>query len=202
MRRKFSIYIYAFGLLLTAFFTVLATGQDANAQESAPAPPEEAPPRAVTGPVISAFGPVYPIAEPGFPARPDHVYRVVFDVGDTPAAANARNAKIETVARFLNLHARAGVPPENMQLALVLHGAAGRATLQNAPYRERFGVDNPDLALLEALHEAGVEIYLCGQTAAHRGLATEELAPPVELALSAMTVLATLQNEGFALIAF
>ena len=57
-------------------------------------------------------------------------------------------------------------------------------------------------ALLAALDEAGVEIYLCGQTAVHRGLPPDELAPQVQLALSAMTVLVTLQAEGYALIAF
>ncbi len=191
-RKSFSL----FPLLL------LLAALPAASQDAATEPRAVNEPRAVTGPVLSSFGPVFPVDEPEFTLRDGHVYRVVFDVGEAPAAANVVNAKIETVARFLNLHARAGVARENMEVALVLHGAASRAALQNAPYRERFGEDNPDLALLTALDEAGVEIYLCGQTAAHRGLAKAELAEPVKLALSAMTVLVTLQNEGWALIAF
>ena len=153
------------------------------------------------GPVTGSFGPVYQVDEPDFPTRTDVTYQAVFDVGAVPREG-AVNPKIETLARFLNMHAQAGVKREDMRLALVLHGAAGRAALGNAAYRERFGTDNPDLPLLVALHETGVRIYLCGQTAAYRGFARDEMAEPVELALSAMTVLVTLQSEGYALIAF
>lgn len=159
-------------------------------------------PQTETGPVIADFGPVYPVEKPDFKTPTGTDYRAVFDVGAAPSAPNAKNAKIETLARFLNMHARAGVARENMHLALVLHGSAGRAALRNAAYRERFGVDNPDLELLEALDKAGVEIYLCGQTAAYRGFAKKTLRPEVKLALSAMTVLVSLQGEGYALIAF
>ena len=79
---------------------------------------------------------------------------------------------------------------------------AGKDALDHPGYRERYGVDNPNKALLAALRGAGVEIYLCGQTSAHRGLPAEELAPEVDMALSAMTVLVTRQSEGYALIAF
>ncbi len=50
----------------------------------------------------------------------------------------------------------------------------------------------PDLPLIEALAAVGVEVYLCGQSAAHRGFARDDLAPDVRLALSAMTVLVAL----------
>jgi len=52
------------------------------------------------------------------------------------------------------------------------------------------------------LNEAGVKIFLCGQTAAYRGFATEELHPAVTMALSAMTAHVRLQSEGFTLIPF
>lgn len=154
-----------------------------------------------TGPVIEGFGPVFDVPDADF-APVDVDYRLVFDVAqgmDDPAQVNRR---IASLARFLNMHARAGVPLERMHLALVVHGTAGKDLLDNEAFRARHGTDNPNLPLLEALHEAGVEIYLCGQTAYSRGLAKEDLAEPVELALSAMTALARLQAEGYGLIAF
>ena len=150
------------------------------------------------GPVISGFGAVYEIPHPGFVTPKDHVYRVVFDVAESPEAKDQLNRSINSVARFLNMHAQAGVPVENMQLALVLHGGAAKDALDHEGYRRRFGVDNPNLALLEALESAGVEIYLCGQSASSRGLLRDELSEPVSLALSAMTVVAYLQNQGYA----
>jgi intracellular sulfur oxidation DsrE/DsrF family protein len=157
---------------------------------------------ATTGPFIERFGPVYPVANPDFATARDVEYRAVFDVSIGAPSPDGVNARIETLARFLNMHGQSGVPLENMKLALVLHGTAGKDALSDRAYEARYGLDNPNLPLLEALKRAGVEIYLCGQTAVHRGLRREELADPVEVALSAMTVLVTLQAGGYQLIAF
>lgn len=154
------------------------------------------------GPIIDHFGAVYTIPSVDYATPTDHVYKVVFEVAAAPDAVAEVNPSINTLARFLNMHARAGVPRENMQLALVLHGTAGKNALRNDVFRERYGTDNPDLPLIKALHEAGVQIYLCGQTAWHRGLPPEDLAEPVQLALSAMTVLVTLQDDGYQLVTF
>ena len=72
----------------------------------------------------------------------------------------------------------------------------------NAAYQERYGMNNPNLRLLEALKQAGAEIYICGQSIHSRKIDRTELAVPVQVALSAMTVLITKQNEGYQLIAF
>jgi len=157
---------------------------------------------AVAGPVIDGFGAVYPVANPDFRTDTQRAYRVVFDVSSSPPDADTLNARIETVARFLNMHARAGVPRDNMTVAVVLHGSAGKDALSHEAYRARFGTDNPNLELLDALRDAGVSILLCGQTAVHRGFRRDELAPSVRLALSAMTALVTLQADGYALISF
>lgn len=181
--------------LLTFALAALAVGEPRSASGQTLG-------QATTGPVIDGFGAVYDVSAVEFEPPAHHEYRAVFDVGvgeDDPAMVNRR---IETLARFLNMHGRSGVPLEAMKLAIVLHGTAGVNALQHAEYRERFGVDNPNLPLLAALDEAGVEIYLCGQTAMHRGLPPDRLAPQVRMALSAMTVLVALQADGYALIAF
>jgi len=155
-----------------------------------------------TGPIIEQFGPVYEVPRPDFPTPTDLVYRAVFDVAPSPEAVDAVNPRIESLARFLNMHARAGVKPEQMNLALVVHGPAGKDMLSGAAYKARFGVENPNEALLAALRSKGVRIILCGQTAAHKGFGREELAPGVEVAISAMTALVALQSEGYQLISF
>jgi len=63
------------------------------------------------------------------------------------------------------MHAQAGVPVENLHVACVFHGTAAKDVLTNEVYRERYGVDNPNEPLLEALAEAGAQMYLCGQSA-------------------------------------
>jgi len=100
------------------------------------------------------------------------------------------------------MHARAGVKSDQVKLALVIHGSAGKDMLSSEAYKARFGVENPNEALLAALRSNGVRVILCGQTASHRGLQQAELAPGVEVALSAMTALVALQSEGYQLISF
>lgn len=151
------------------------------------------------GPIIKGYGAVFPVPDADFKPPIDHVYKVVFSVTAVPKESSTLNRGINSVARFLNMQAQAGVPLANMHLALVLHGPAGRDALDNAAYRKRFGADNPNLPLLDALQRAGVAIYLCGQTAAALGFHKNELARPVKLALSAMTVITTLEGEGYVL---
>ena len=155
-----------------------------------------------TGPVIDRYGPVYEVATRGFATPRDREYRVVFEVSTAPEAVDQINPSIESLARFLNMHAQAGVPPANLHLALVLHGGSGKYALTDGAYQARYGVPNPNGGLLRALHEVGVRVILCGQTAAHRGFPVTELAEPIELALSAMTALVMLQADGYQLIAF
>ena len=64
----------------------------------------------------------------------------------------------------------------------------------------RYGSDNPNLDLLMKLHEVGVAFYACGQSMGFSGISKSDLAPPVKVALSAMTMMTVLQSAGYALI--
>jgi len=153
-----------------------------------------------TGPVILDFGPTFEVPHPDVPTPTDATYRVIFDIGEAAESPDGRSTRFETVARFLNMHVRAGVPLANLDVVVTVHGTAGKDLLKDSGYRSRHGMDNPNAALILALINAGVEISLCGQTAASRGLPREELLPGVKMALSAMTSLVTRQNQGYALI--
>lgn len=157
---------------------------------------------AMTGPVIKDFGPYYPVPTPGFPTDTDMDYRVVFDVARSDQDAASVNPRIATAARFLNMHTANRVDPSRIHLAVVVHGAAAEDLLGDTAYRQRNGIDNPNTPLIAQLAAAGVDIIVCGQTAAHRGFTQTMFNEKVLLALSAMTALVTLQNRGYALIQF
>lgn len=157
---------------------------------------------AQTGPVIKHFGPVYTVPEGAWNLRKDKLYKVSMDVSASADFSGDLNRRIESAARFLNLHARNGIDPGNIDFVIVVHGAAGKDLLKDAAYEARYDEINPNTAMLSALAEAGVRIYLCGQTAVHRGLAVEDLHPAVTMALSAMTAHVRLQSEGYTLIPF
>jgi intracellular sulfur oxidation DsrE/DsrF family protein len=163
---------------------------------------EDLPPIAAKGPVIEDYGAVYDVEGAVRIADPSEGLRAVFDVAEAPDDVDELNERIDTVARYLNLHARNGFDRANTRAAVVLHGSAARSALGDAAHRARFGSPNPDLELLRSLREAGVRIYVCGQTAARNGFERDELDSSVELALSAMTVLIQLHDEGYVLIRF
>lgn len=149
------------------------------------------------GPVIRSAGGVFEVARVDFETPVDMVYRVAFEVSEAAGSPTELNPGLNTVARFLNMHAQAGVPLRQLQVAVVVHGTAGKDLLGDDAYRSRFGLENPNAVLVRELAAAGVRLVLCGQTAASRGLPTDGLLEPVEVALSAMTALAVLQEEGY-----
>ena len=105
------------------------------------------------------------------------------------------NKGFNTAARFLNMHAAAGVPAENMSVAIVVHGPAASDLLT----AEKLGHANPSAPLIAELLAAGASIQLCGQTAAARDFAPEDLLPGITVSLSAMTSHALLQQDGYTL---
>lgn len=155
-----------------------------------------------TGPVIEQFGPVWEVRGTTFETDIHAEYRVVFDVMNSPEDPTARNPWMETAARFLNMHAQAGVSPSQLHVALVVHNQATKDLLKNENYNEAFGVDNPNASMLAALLEAGAQVILCGQSSRSRGVPLENTVPGTDLALSAMTALIQLQNQGYRLIKF
>ena len=153
-----------------------------------------------TGPVIERFGPVYYVPDKPLDASPDADWRAVFDIAGAPDELDVLNHRIETVARFLNMHARAGVESDRIEAAIVFHGRATRAVLNDSAYERRYGTAQPDRRLLDSLIRAGAKVHVCGQSAAAYGFEPEELRDDVELSLSAMTALVSLQSAGYALI--
>lgn len=170
-------------LRATTFFAFLLLAPAAHAEES----------RFTTGPVIADYGPVANVE--GAAPIPAHTrFKVVFDVSEG-AEAGAVNRGIESAARFLNMHARAGVRPSNIRLAIVVRGSATR----DVALHPRPGETNANAALIADLIAHNVEIYVCGQSAAHYEVEPSDLLPNVQLALSAMTAHAMLQQRGYTL---
>lgn len=150
-----------------------------------------------TGPVIDGYGAVWEINNPDFETDKSQEFKVVFDVKDGPESNTEINRNINTVARFLNMHAQSGIPSSQVKAALIVHGTAARNLLSDDAHKARYKVKNPNLELVEKLLEAGVEIIMCGQSSKTRDLPKEDLIPGVKIALSAMTANIQLQNQGY-----
>jgi intracellular sulfur oxidation DsrE/DsrF family protein len=145
------------------------------------------------GKIIPDYGRIATVA--GAPAlAADSKFKVVFDVSEA-AEKGKLNRQLESVARFLNMHAEAGVASANMHLAIVVHGSAAMDLVND----DKYGGENANAGLIAVLSGAGVKIGLCGQTAVYRDIGAEDLLPGVTMALSAMTLHAQWQQAGYTL---
>lgn len=149
------------------------------------------------GPVINSAGAVFEVPDPEFPTPPAADYKLAFEMASPASSPDQMNVVLNSVARYLNMHVQAGVPANQVTAAVVVHGAAGWELLDDAAYREKHGMANPNRKIIEELSEAGVQVILCGQTAASRGIPRNGLLPDVKVALSAMTAFLVLQEDGF-----
>ena len=130
-------------------------------------------------------------------------YRVAFPA--TRAAATPRDTlpALERAARFLNLLSAAGKRAAPGDVVVVISGPATTAVLNDAAWRLRYpegGASNPDLPLIRALREAGATVSVCSQALHGQKIMSTEVDASVRQDLSAMTTLATLQAQGYALI--
>ena len=141
------------------------------------------------GPVIPGYGPIAPV-EGRMEIPEGSVFRISFDTS-TGAQDDALNSTLTSAARFINMHAAAGVPLEDIHVAIVIHGGAIHDVST-----ERAG---SNAELVAALVENGVRIMVCGQSAAWYDVTADDLLPGVDLALSAMTAHVLLQADGYAL---
>lgn len=145
------------------------------------------------GELIKGYGKIAEV--PGLAPLPaDTRFKLAIDVVEGGETGEI-NGKFETAASFLNLQHAQGIPPENVELALVVHGPAHRDLLNDAAY----GGSNPNTELLSLLQAQGVKVYYCGQSAVYRDVGRKDLLPGVELTPSATTTHALLQQRGFAL---
>ncbi|WP_029140180.1 DsrE family protein [Citromicrobium sp. JLT1363] len=149
------------------------------------------------GPVFTEFGPVADVPDADFAIPEDASFHVAFDVARA-AEEGKLNRGFESAARLINMHARAGVEPMENRAAVVVHGAAVLDLLSDDAWvaRDR-GEANPSGAMVREMIDQGVRFIVCGQSAAGQGVAKSELLPGVELALSAMTAHALLQQQGY-----
>ena len=149
-----------------------------------------------THPVIADHGAVVKLATAV--QQPRSGSKILVDL-TSGGDASEINAGLEKVAKYVNIYAGGGAEPADVSIAVVFHGNATLAVLNPDAYAAKFNTDgNPNLALLRQLHEANVELYVCGQSLLSSGAKPEDVAVFVEMAVSALTAVVNLQSDGFA----
>ena len=153
-------------------------------------------------PVVSEFGGIYAIPE--VQKNPDTTltYSIVIDVTLGAEEPDQLNPSLNNIARMLNLHGLGGVAKEQLEVVVVIHSLATPTVLANEAYQEKFGCDNPNDELIRALSEAGVSLFVCGQSLLARDFYPQPLHSDITVSISALTIQTEYQLKGYALLKF
>lgn len=153
-------------------------------------------------PLVKGFGGIYEVPDATERPNPTLEYKIIVDLSTGADNPNQISRWVDNIARLMNLHGLAGVPRENMHVKVVVHGGAIFTILNNEEYQKRYQVDNPNLPAYQALKDAGVDIYVCGQSMHARSLSKSQILPVIEIAHSAMTTITTYVPQGYTLLKF
>lgn len=149
-------------------------------------------------PTIQKYGKVVSLPDAAMQPSKDVDYKVVFNMiggGD----ADKVNPSLDRVARAVNIFTSAGVPVSHLHFVVVIHGPATPSVLNNARYREKFNVDNPNIKLIGELEKVGVQVVVCGQALANQNFPHDWVDPQVELTLAAISDVIILEQQGYVL---
>jgi len=129
-------------------------------------------------------------------------YKLLFAMevwGRDSASKTKINEGLAEIGRIINLHIAAGVPKENLELAIVIHGAPMNVYLKNEVYQKKFKTNNPNLDILKQFIDIKTNLIACGQAEIYFNMPASDMIPEVKTAYSAKVALSTYQLKGYVL---
>lgn len=131
---------------------------------------------------------------------PNTDYKIVFGVAQDAKNPGDISPELPRVAMFVNTLGKYGVPAEHRHIVVMFHhrSADMDIVMSNEAYRERYGRDNPNIAIIHALKEAGVDLRACGQGVLARKIDMKQVNPDIQVDLWAGTSFVNLQMRGYA----
>jgi intracellular sulfur oxidation DsrE/DsrF family protein len=151
-------------------------------------------------PAITAAGKMHPLPQAAYQPDRSATYKVVFGLTKASDKPGEVNPALDRVARTVNLYVGAGVPLGHLRFVAVAYGPATPIALNDEQYRKLYGVANPNLPVIAQLRKAGVDVAVCGQAVAEHHFEYAWVDSQVKVALSALTTISELQQQGYALL--
>lgn len=184
---------------MRCFITTFVAGMLIVACCSASAQQSDAAPGFWITPAIHGYGLTHMV--PGAAYQPDKhtTYKIVYAMTKGPKLPTEVNSSLDHVARTVNVFVASGVPVSHLKMVAIAYGDATALALSDRAYRAKFGVDNPNLPLIAALRKAGVDVTVCAQAVAENHFEYSAVDKSVTTALSGVTTIVTLQQQGYAL---
>lgn len=155
-------------------------------------------------PVIknSEWSGAFPVPQVTEKADPAMKYRLLFNLtlwSKDSSSKRKINDGLAEIGRIINLHVAAGVPKENLELVVVVHGPAMNAFLKNEIYLNKFKTNNPNLDILKQFTELNTRLIACGQAELFFKIPASDMLPEVKTAYSAKVAISTYELKGYVL---
>ncbi len=148
-------------------------------------------------PAIKNYGGIYESTFEYERPNPDQEFKIVAELGGDISKKEVLFESLEKIARMYNLHIYSGIYQKNLNVAVIISSGATLLILNNEEYKKRFGVDNPNLAILEEMQGAGISFFVCGQSVLKEKIGQESIFPNIRVTLSRYTFLTDYQNKGY-----
>jgi intracellular sulfur oxidation DsrE/DsrF family protein len=130
-------------------------------------------------------------------------YRVLFEGRHGADRPDQLAPVVNMAGTEINTLAAHAVKRANVHFVVVFHTTpADEAVLDNAHYRAKYGMENPNLPALAALRREGVELYVCGQALLADGVPLDAVSPDVKIAEDGLVVLMSYGARGYAHLTF
>jgi intracellular sulfur oxidation DsrE/DsrF family protein len=145
---------------------------------------------------------VYPVPGVTEKADPAMKYKLLFHMyvwSRDSIGLRKINEGLAEIGRIINLHVAAGIPKENLQLAIVVNGSAMNVFLKNDAYLKKFKTNNPNLDILQQFTDLNASLVACGQSEVYRNISPVDFLPVVKTSFSAKVALSTYQLRGYVL---
>ena len=133
---------------------------------------------------------------------PTLTYKIVFDISKGSPKIDDVNPGLTTISRYFNTLAKGGVPADRRKFVVVFHQEGTELALNNAAYKVlKDGHDNPNIALMHSMKQAGVDFRVCGQGVIARKIDVATINPDIQVDQWALTTITTLQLRGYVRVA-
>lgn len=153
-------------------------------------------------PAVEGFGGIYAVDSAEVRPNGNLEYKIVVDVKTGSPDPAELNPALHNVARLMNLHIEGGANYARMHVVLAVHAGAAYALLEDKAYLERYGIENPNAELIEALQGSRVDFTICGQSMVAREIQRDQLLDGVKVATSMLTTVTTYQSLGYSFLQF
>jgi intracellular sulfur oxidation DsrE/DsrF family protein len=137
---------------------------------------------------------------PGEHEMPDTslMYKIVFDIVKATPKIDDVNPGLKTIASYYNTLAKGGVPADHRKFVVVFHQGSTDFAMNSAAYKARNdGHDNPNVALIHSMKQAGIDFRVCGQGVLARKIDAATVLPDIQIDQWALTTITTLQLRGY-----